>query len=122
MPHDVNEGLGSGGGGGRRGGFGGFGGGGVDLDPLVAIDDETKPLRSKLLAVPALRARYLSHVRDIAERHLRWETMLPAIRQYQQLIAADVKADTRKLYSTAEFSDLSSLQDFVERRRARLLR
>jgi hypothetical protein len=122
IPHDVNEGLGSGGGGGRRGGFGGFGGGGPDLDPLVAIDDDSKPLRSKLLAVPALRERYLGYVRDIADKHLDWQAMQPAIQRYQQLIAADVRADTRKLYSTEEFSDLSSLKDFVERRRARLLR
>ena len=37
-----------------------------DLDPLVGLDDTRKPLRSRLLAVPALRARYLDHVRTIA--------------------------------------------------------
>ena len=125
VPHDVNEGLGSGGGGGggfgRRGGFGGEGG--PDLDPLVSIDETWKPLRSKLLTVPALRTRYLGYMRDIAQRHLDWATMGPRARQLQALIAADVKIDTKKLYSTEQFaSGLSGLQSFVERRRAFLLK
>jgi hypothetical protein len=43
--------------------------------------------------------------------------------QYHDLIAADVKADTRKIYSTEAFeSGLDgSLKSFVERRRAFLL-
>ena len=40
-----------------RGGRGMFGGASAELDPLVGLDDPTKPLRSKLLAVPALRER-----------------------------------------------------------------
>ena len=42
IPHDVNEALGG------DGGFGGFGGGGggPTLDPLVAVNDPGKPLRS----------------------------------------------------------------------------
>jgi hypothetical protein len=119
VPHDVNEGLGSGGG----GGFRGFGGGGPELDPLVAIDDPGTPLRSKLLAVPALRARYLGYVRDIARTHLDWATLGPRAQQFQALIAADVKTDTRKLSSTSEFqSGVAGLRTFVERRRAFLLR
>jgi hypothetical protein len=113
-----------------RGGFGrgGFGrGGGVDLDPLVGLNDSTKPLRSKLLAVPALRERYLSHVRDIAQKWLDWKTLEPRVRQYQALIRDDVKADTRKLYSVEAFdSEVSgserSLESFVNRRRAFLLK
>jgi hypothetical protein len=113
VPYDVNEALGSGS---RRGG-------GAELDPLVAIGDPSKPLRSRLLAVPALRTRYLTYVRDIAERHLDWSAVAPRVRQYQSLIAADVAADTRKLYSAAAFeSDVASIQAFFTRRRAVLLR
>jgi hypothetical protein len=119
VPHDVNEGLGTGGGGfGRRGG-----GGGAELDPLVAADDPSKPLYAQLLAVPSLRWRYLGYVRDIAEQHLDWKTLGPRAEQLQALIVEDVKADTRKLYSTEQFeSGMASLQSFVERRRAFLLR
>ena len=61
----MNEGLGSGGGGGG-GGFGGSAAGGPTLDPLVGLNDPSKPLRSKLLAVPALRARYMTYIRESA--------------------------------------------------------
>ena len=70
----------------------------AELDPLVGLDDATKPLRSKLLAVPALKERYLSYVREIAQKHMDWKTLGPRVQQYQALIAEDVKADTRKLY------------------------
>jgi hypothetical protein len=99
-----------------------FGRAGVDLDPLVGLDDASKPLRSKLLAVPALRERYLGYVREIAERWLDWKTLEPLVRQYQGLIAEDVKVDTRKLYSYDQFeSDVHELKGFVDRRRAFLL-
>jgi hypothetical protein len=149
LPHDMNEGLedeggGPGGPGGR--GRGGppqlppgiqlppgfqfpatFGAAGAELDPLVGLDDTSKPLRSKLLAVPALRARYLGYVREIADKWLDWRTLEPLIRQYQSVIAADVKADTRKLYPTERFTagvdrGDDSLKSFVDRRRAFLLK
>jgi spore coat protein CotH len=110
-----------------RGGRGMFGGANAELDPLVGLDDTTKPLRSKLLAVPALRERYLSYVRDIAQKHLDWKILGPQVEGYQALIAEDVKADTRKLYSFEAFTaglDGSdrSFKAFVEKRRAYLLK
>ena len=110
-----------------RGGRGMFGGASAELDPLVGLDDTTKPLRSKLLAVPALRERYLSYVRDIAQKHLDWKTLGPRVEGYQALIAEDVKADTRKLYSFEAFTagldgSERSLKTFVEKRRAYLLK
>ena len=96
---------------------------GPDLDPLVGLNDTSRPLRSKLLAVPALRARYLASVRDIAERWLDWQTLGPLAQKNHDLIAADVRADTRKIYSSEEFdAGLSALKDFVEKRRAFLLK
>jgi CotH kinase protein len=117
--------------GGRRGppgGGPGFGpGGGPELDPLVGLNDPTKPLRSKLLAVPALRARYLGYVRDIAQRWLDWNKLEPLVKQYQSVIADEVKVDTRKLYSTEDFDagtfgDGNSLRRFVQQRREFLLK
>ncbi|MEO2091773.1 MAG: CotH kinase family protein, partial [Gemmataceae bacterium] len=59
------------------GGFGppGMSGGigpvkGVELDPLVGLTDARKPLRSKVLAVPALKSKYLECCRTIAEKSL----------------------------------------------------
>jgi CotH protein len=114
-------------GGPRGGGRGMFGRATVELDPLIGLDDPTKPLRSKLLAVPALREKYLGYVREIAQKHLDWTTLGPRIAKYQALIAADVKTDTRKLYSTEAFTadtdgSERSLRAFIERRRAFLLK
>jgi spore coat protein CotH len=112
----------SGGPGGRPGGPGS---GGPELDPLVAANDTSKPLLSKLLAVPALRARYLDYVRDLAEKWLDWNRLGPLAEQYHALIAGDVRADTRKLDSTEAFRNSvtngAGLKTFAEKRRAFLL-
>ena len=104
-----------------------FGRASAELDPLVGLDDTSKPLRSKLLAVPALRARYLGYVREIADKWLDWGTLQPLVQRYQAVIAEDVKADTRKLYTTAQFTagvdrGDDSLKSFADRRRAYLLK
>jgi CheY-like chemotaxis protein len=106
VPHDMNEGL----------------AGNVRLDPLVGLNDPSKPLRSRLLAVPELRERYLDYVREIAEQWLDWDRLGPMVAQHQSLISADVAADTRKLYSTQAFTDsVASLRAFVQQRREFLL-
>ncbi len=105
-----------------RGGPGGMMQGGVDLDPLVGLTDATKPLRSKLLAVPALRAKYLGYVRDIATKGLDWKTLGPIVTRAQTLIDADIKIDTRKLETYEDFQKSAAvLKEFADKRRAFLL-
>lgn len=74
-----------------------------DLDPLIGLDDTRKPLRSKILAVPSLRARYLQHVHTIADKSLDWKVLGPVVAQYRSLIEKEIEADTRKLSSFANF-------------------
>ena len=108
----------------------------MTLDPLVSAQDESKPLISKLLAVPSLRTRYLANVREIAEKWLDWTRLGPIAERYHLLIADDVKADTRKLDSTEAFEkslageagqsggagrEATNLKRFAEQRRAFLL-
>lgn len=149
VPQDANETFSlpvspGGPGGGRGPGGGGPGGGArangvrdVELDPLTGASDPGKPLLHKLLAVPALKARYLSYVRTIAEQSLDWKKLGPIAQQYQSLIAADMKTDTRKLDSFEAFANgvtrdieapggrgpqrVISLKRFAEERRAYLL-
>jgi spore coat protein CotH len=141
-PDGFGPGGGGPGGGGPGGprGMGGGPGNGVELDPLIAAADPSKPLISKLLAVPSLRTRYLGYVRDIAEKWLDWNKLGPIATQYHSLIAEDVKADTRKLDSTEAFSrgltdnvqgegfggfggrGTIGLKSFVDQRRAFLLK
>jgi hypothetical protein len=77
--------------------------------------------------VPALRARYVASVRDIAERWLDWRKLGPLAKSYQAVIADEVKVDTRKLYTTEAFENgldggEDSLRRFVEARREFLLK
>lgn len=131
------------GGGPGPGGPGGPGGAnlprveGVKLDPLVAANDPNKPLISKLLAVPELRARYLGYVKEIAAKWLDWKKLGPVAEQYHVLIDGEVKTDTRKLDSYEDFAkglteDLQGgggfggrgtigLKNFADQRRAFLL-
>ena len=109
------------------------------LDIFAGADDPNKALLTKLLAVPALRARYTAYVKDIAKNWLDWNKIGPLTQQWQSLIAADVKADHRKIFSTAAFTKSvtednvergfgptappsMSLKSFVEQRRAYLLK
>ena len=86
------------------------GGDGVKLDPLVGLDDAKKPLRSKLLAVPALRTRYLEMIRTLADKHLDWKNLGPVVASYRDLAAKDIVLDTRKTSTTAQFENLTSDQ------------
>jgi len=100
--YDANEALESESG---MGGFGGFrgGSGGIRLSPLEGSRDGSKALLYRLLMVPELKVRYLAYVRDVAENWLDWETIEPIAQGYRELIRDVVAADSRKLYSTAEF-------------------
>lgn len=112
----------------------GPGHGGVDLDPLVGLDDGGKPLRSGLLGVPRLREQYLANIRTIAEDQLVWESIGPVIEQCRALIHDAVAEDTRKLTSTEAFEAATSpetaggsphgsgnLREFIGQRRRYLL-
>jgi hypothetical protein len=123
IPHDVNEGLRAGG---RSGGAG-------SPDPLTTLDDPNKALRHKLLAVPALRTRYLAYMGDIAEKRMDWQRVGPTVEKYIALIRDDIARDTRKLDTVEAFQagifgapdvnpvPASTIKGFFEQRRAALL-
>jgi CotH kinase protein len=121
VPHDMNESfsgasMGPGGGGMFGGGGRGFGGGrpgeerrgsgsssAVELDPLVALDDPSKPLRSKLLKVPSLRAKYLRYVYEVADKGLDWQTLGPVVNGHRERGHDLVEIDSRKLSSNESY-------------------
>jgi len=135
VPYDANETFNFPERGGRMGG--GVEVRGVELDPLAGSSDASKPLLHRLLAVPALQARYLAHVRTLAEQWLDWKKLGPVALEFHELIADGVKADTRKHSSFDAFKrglseDVEqegargperalSLKNFAEQRRAYLL-
>ena len=84
----------------------------------------------RLLALPALRERYLRYVGDIAEKWLDWDRLGPMVDRYRALIEADVGRDTRKLTTTDAFrgafgaasdSTPATLRGFTTRRRSALM-
>lgn len=109
----------------------GGGGRGVELDPLIGLQDSSKPLRSKLLAVPKYRERYLQMVKIIAKEQLEWSKLGPKVEQYGKLIKPLVEGDTRKLTSTEAFNQSvfaetaergrTTLKQFAEQRQKYLL-
>lgn len=114
--------------------------GGVDLDPLIGLDNERMPLRGRLLKLPHLREKYLAHVNEIAKDSLDWKALGPVVAQQRALVADAVQQDTRKLGTTDAFLKAtspdslasekpatgerpeSSLRDFAEKRRDYLLK
>ena len=116
--------------GGPGGGHGGPGGGGVTLDPMIGLNDDSKPLRSVLLKHPKFQRQYLQNLKTIAEM-MQWEQIGPKIEKYRELIDAEVESDTRKLFVYSDFrkavdtkkpeKDSTSLRAFVEQRSEFLL-
>ncbi|MCZ6676387.1 MAG: CotH kinase family protein, partial [Candidatus Poribacteria bacterium] len=100
LPYDSNETFRFAGGGGPNS----WETDGPMLSPVAQANDEMRPVISRLLAIPHLRARYLAHIRTIANAWLDWDRLYPMIREYQLLIDAGVKADDKKLYSYAAFA------------------
>jgi len=110
---------------------------GTELDPFIGSADPDKVLLSRLVAVPALRTRYLRYVKEMATTWLDWQRLGPLALKYQALIDPDVQADTRKLDSYEAFRSLverdyvtqgaqgpvtrMSLKTFADQRRAFLL-
>ena len=100
---------------------GGRGGSMTELDPLTGLDDPTKPLRSRLLQVPALRERYLGYVRVLGQE-MSWGKIGPFVQRLHDTIASRVASDTRKAFTTEAFerdtssNETGSLRQFFEKR------
>jgi hypothetical protein len=135
IPHDANETFAPA----ERPGSGSRSGGEepkVTLSPTAGEEDSSKPLLSRLLAAPTLRSRYFGYMRQIAEHSLDWNKLGPIAAKYHNMIAEDVKLDTKKLYPYEAFEEslgsevedpnrgprrFMALKTFVEKRRAFLL-
>ncbi len=100
LPHDSNETFRFAGGGGPNS----WQTDGRMLSPVALESDTMRPVLSRLLAIPHLRARYLAHVRTIVDEWLNWDLLQPVIAAYQSLVDAEVKADDKKLYGYEAFA------------------
>ena len=89
----------------RRGRTPGTGGrpSGIELDPLVGLNDARKPLRSRLLAVPALRAQVPRPRTHDRQGLVGLEQAQARRRPISVVDRKEIEADTRKLTSFAAF-------------------
>ena len=74
------------------------------MDPLKLIDEERAALSSKMLAVPAWRAQYLDHCRELRDTWLDWDRVGPIITGWRQMIEPIVAKDYKGLYGYAAFT------------------
>lgn len=92
FPFDLNEGLSA-------------EGDQTRLDVFYNSTNSRRPALSKTLTFADWRARYLAHYRTVVEESQPWSVVGPLVTKYQALIAADVAADTKKIYTTQMFTD-----------------
>ncbi len=74
------------------------------LDPWYNTTSTIKPAMSKTLTNADWRERYKAHYRTIVEETFNSAWLAPVAQRYHAMIAADVAADTKKLYTTAQFN------------------
>lgn len=91
FPFDLNEAFGA-------------GGGSTTTSMWQFTTDVYRPAFTKTINVTQWRNRYIAHYRNIAENSMSWAALGPVITQFQSMIAADVAADTKKIYTTAQFT------------------
>ena len=102
--------------------------------PLEFENSRERPLISKLLSAPNLRARYIAHVKTILDESLDWDAIGPVVAGYRKVLGNEIAKDTTKLYPTeayekgvdGEFSGgrrpVAGIKNFVTGRRAYLLK
>jgi len=87
--------------------------------PFYKEGDINYPLSNILLKVPELRQRYLAHVRTILEQSFNLTYCDSVIDKYAAKIDAYVKADTKKIFTYAQFkSEVTALKTFMSNRKS----
>ncbi|MCB9890940.1 MAG: CotH kinase family protein [Planctomycetes bacterium] len=92
FPFDLNEGLSA-------------EGDQTALSPFYNSTNVRRPALSRTLTFADWRARYVAHYRTVVEESQSWAAIGPLVTKYQNLIRADVAADTKKIYTTQMFTD-----------------
>ena len=90
--------------------------------PFKNVTNANYPLLNKLLNIPEWRQRYLAHYRTILNDRFTPAYAHPLIDSINAQIASLVAADTKKLYTTAQYtSGVPALKTFITNRRNYLL-
>jgi len=103
--------------------FGGGGGGGESSNTSYMIDEPTdssieeRPLVAKLLSNETYKAQYHEMIQSVLDDYLNDEAFQARVKQLQELIADDVKADPTAFYTSEQFEQgIQSLLTFTSSR------
>lgn len=89
----------------------------INWSPFYNANKVNYPLLNRLLAVPAIRQRYLAHFRTLLEDSFDPAIVHPLIDQYAAFIDAEVQSDPKKLYTYPNFlSEVNVLKTFFTNR------
>ena len=91
--------------GGILGGRLGGGTASFELDIYAGIEEKRAPFINKLLQNPAVKARYVAHLRTVRDQWMDWNKVSPMINEYRKLIGDEIKKDTRKLTTTKAYDE-----------------
>jgi hypothetical protein len=94
----------------------------ANWSPFYNANKVNYPLLNRLLMVPALRQRYLAHMRTLIAEEMNSSTFNALIDQYDALINSAVQADPKKIYTYNQYlSERTVLKNFVSNHRNTLL-
>ncbi len=80
------------------------------------------PLLNKLLQIPSIRQRYIAHMKTLINEEMDTLRFNSLIRQTDALIGAEILADTKKLYTNAQYqSEKTVLMNFIQQHKNVLL-
>ncbi len=86
--------------------------------PFYHANDSDFALINRLFAVPAIRQRYLAHLRTIIAEEMQQAEIDSLVDHYFTMLDPHVNADTKKIYSYQEFlSERSALKGLYQTRR-----
>jgi spore coat protein CotH len=74
------------------------------MDPLVQSTNASRPLISKLLAIPRYKKQYLAHLRSIVQENFATTAYRDRALAMQAIISQAVQDDTKKFYTYANFT------------------
>ncbi|MBK7426441.1 MAG: CotH kinase family protein [Saprospiraceae bacterium] len=90
--------------------------------PFKNVSNVNYPLLNKLLNIPEWRQRYLAHYRTILGESFTVENANALVDQLHSQISSHVATDTKKLYTTTQYTNsVPALKNFVSSRRNFLL-
>ncbi len=85
-----------------------------EMDPLLHVNNQDKPLISQLLSNERYKKMYLDHIRTIVNDVFRKDQYIERIKELQALIREDFKADDNRYYSMEDFDN--SLTETIGKR------